>query len=182
MSMFRLAWLALALAVPGTAGAGGGPGLGQPATAAAIAAWNIDVGADGAGLPAGGGSARQGAALFAAQCEACHGNRGGGGPHDRLVGGIGTLASEAPVKTVGSFWPYAPTLFDYIRRAMPLAAPQSLSDDQVYALTAYILAANGLIDEDQAMTAETLPEVRMPNRDGFVSAWPSPAEGQRPDG
>ena len=88
--------------------------------------------------------------------------------------GIGTLADEKPVKMVGSFWPYAPTLFDYIRRAMPLAAPQSLSDDQVYALTAYLLAANGLIDEDRAMTAATLPEVRMPNRDGFVEWWPDP--------
>ena len=92
--------------------------------------------------------------------------------HDRLVGGHGTLASNAPVRTVGSYWPYATTLFDYIRRAMPYPAPQSLTDDEVYALSAYLLFRNGIIGEDDEMNASTLSAVQMPNRDGFESAWP----------
>ena len=168
--------LAALLVLAGAVRAGEGPNLGVPASLEEIAAWDIDIGADGAGLPGGGGSAREGAEIFAARCQACHGPGGENGIHDRLVGGIGTLASDEPVKTVGSFWPYAPTLFDYVRRAMPYFAPQSLSDDEVYALAAYLLARNGLIGEDEEMNAETLPGVRMPNRDGFDPFWLPPEQ------
>ncbi len=142
-------------------------GLGQPLSAREIAGWNIDVKADGTGLPAGRGTSAEGAVLYAHECASCHGAAGGGKPANRLVGGIGTLASAHPVKTVGSYWPYATTLFDYIRRAMPREAPQSLKDDEVYALTAYILLLNGIIPADAEMNASTLPEVEMPNRNGF---------------
>ena len=98
--------------------------------------------------------------------------KGTGGPADPLVGGIGTLASKKPVKTVGSFWPYATTLFDYMRRAMPYDRPMSLSNDEVYAVSAYILFLNGIIDKETRMDAKALPQVKMPNRDGFVSYWP----------
>jgi cytochrome c len=143
-------------------------GFGHPATDAEIAAWNIDIGRDGKGLPAGKGSVVQGRELFAAQCASCHGEKGEGGLGDRLVGGQGTLATPKPVKTVGSFWPYAPTLFDYIRRAMPLNAPQSLSNDEVYAVSAYVLNLNGLVPETATLDAKSLAEIKMPNRDGFV--------------
>ncbi|MBV8621811.1 MAG: c-type cytochrome [Curvibacter sp.] len=143
-------------------------GLGRPATEAAIATWDIDVDAQGHGLPPGRGSVRQGAALFAARCAACHGPQGEGKPADRLVGGQGSLSSATPVKTIGSFWPYATTLFDFIRRAMPYNAPQSLQPDEVYALSAWLLWRNGIVPEDTVLDADSLPAVRMPNRDGFV--------------
>ncbi len=168
--------LATLLLLPAATRAGEGPGLGIPASAEEIAAWDIDIGPDGAGLPPGRGTAREGSELFAGLCEMCHGPGGQDGMHDRLVGGIGTLASGAPVKTVGSFWPHATTLFDYVRRAMPYFMPQSLSNDEVYAISAYILAENGLIGEDDEMNAETLAKVQMPNRDGFIEFWPAPAE------
>jgi cytochrome c len=146
-----------------------GPNLGRAATPDEIAAWDISVGPDGAGLPPGRGTPKEGEAVYAAKCIACHGEKGAGKPNDALAGGIGTLAGEAPpVKTVGSFWPYATTLFDYVRRAMPYPEPKSLSDAEVYAVAAYILHLNGIIGADDAMDAETLPKVRMPNRDGFV--------------
>ncbi len=144
--------------------------FGRLATPAEIAAADIDVRADGAGLPPGRGSVTDGAALFASGCAACHGEQGqkpiAGAP--LLMGGLGTLATPKPVQTVGSYWPYATTLFDYIRRAMPFQAPGSLTDDQVYALTAYILRLNGIVPDDTVLDAATLPKVRMPNRDGFV--------------
>lgn len=143
-------------------------GFGRPATDAEVAAWNIDVDRDGKGLPAGKGSVQQGREIFAAQCASCHGEKGEGGLGDRLVGGQGSLATPKPIKTVGSFWPYAPTLFDYIRRAMPLNAPQSLSNDEVYAVSAYVLSINGLVAETATLDAKTLAEVKMPNRNGFV--------------
>jgi S-disulfanyl-L-cysteine oxidoreductase SoxD len=148
--------------------------LGRPATPEEIAGWNTDVLPDGTGLPPGKGSVAEGAALYAETCAACHGAKGEGKPMDRLVGGQGTLASDQPVKTVGSYWPYATTLFDYIRRAMPFSAPKSLTADQVYAASAYILFLNGLVGEDAVMDATTLPQVRMPNRDGFISPDPRP--------
>lgn len=144
-------------------------GLGRPALPAEIAAWNIDIDHDGRNLPAGSGNVAQGREVFAGQCASCHGAKGEGGMGDPLVGGRGSLASAKPVKTVGSFWPYAPTLFDYIRRAMPMNAPQSLSIDEVYAVSAYILNLNGLVPEDAVLDASSLAAVRMPNRDGFVS-------------
>jgi cytochrome c len=159
----------------GSAQAGPGSyGLGRPATPEEIAGWDIDVRPDGAGLPPGRGSVAEGRALFAQVCAGCHGEKGEGKPFDRLVGGQGTLASEHPVKTVGSYWPYATTLFDYVRRAMPFTAPQSLTPDQVYAATAYVLFLNGIVPEDTALDARTLPRVEMPNRAGFVSAYQGP--------
>ena len=143
-------------------------GFGHPVTQEDIAAWDINVLADGRNLPAGSGTVTQGASLYAQQCASCHGAKGEGASGDKLVGGAGTLASSKPVKTIGSYWPYAPTLFDYIRRAMPLTAPQSLSNEQVYAVTAYLLHLNGLIPQDASLDAKSLAAIRMPNRDGFV--------------
>jgi cytochrome c len=149
------------------------PDLGRAAPPEEIAAWDISIDPGGAGLPAGGGTARQGEAIFAAKCAACHGEKGAGKPNDQLVGGGGTLTGDKPpVKTVGSYWPYATTLFDYIRRAMPWPSPRTLSDNEVYALTAYILASNKLIGEGDTMDAKTLPQVKMPNRDNFIIKFP----------
>ena len=153
-----------------------GPGLGAPISAEDSAPWDISIQPDGTGLPAGSGTAAAGAEIYAVKCIACHGERGAGQPNDQLVGGQGTLTELAQVRTIGSFWPYASTVFDYIRRAMPFQAPQSLTNDEVYALTAYLLALNGIIDEDDAMNARTLARVRMPNRDGFVLKYPEPVQ------
>ena len=147
-------------------------GIGRVATPAEIAGWNIDIGRDGSGLPPGSGTVSQGREVFAQQCAACHGEKGEGGVGDKLAGGQGTIATPKPVRTVGSFWPYAPTLFDYIRRAMPYNAPRSLADDEVYALTAYILSLNKLIGDNDAMDAKTLPQVKMPNRDNWIMPYP----------
>jgi S-disulfanyl-L-cysteine oxidoreductase SoxD len=145
------------------------PQFGQAVTPADIAPWDISIGPDGAGLPAGRGTAKQGEAVYAAKCQACHGEKGAGRPNDALVGGAGTIASEQPaVKTVGSYWPYATTLFDYIRRAMPWSETKSLSNDEVYAVSAYILHLNGIIGADDVLDAQSLPKVKMPNRDGFI--------------
>jgi len=143
-------------------------GIGRPATDAEIAGWNIDIGRDGSNLPAGSGSVAHGREVFEQQCASCHGAKGEGGVGDRLAGGQGTLATAKPVKTVGSYWPYAPTLFDYIRRAMPQNAPQSLSNDDVYAVSAYILNLNGLLPSDATLDAKTLSAIKMPNRAGFT--------------
>jgi S-disulfanyl-L-cysteine oxidoreductase SoxD len=145
-----------------------GFGFGRGATAQEVAAWDISIPPSGAGLPAGSGSARQGESVYVAKCQSCHGVKGVGKPADPLVGGIGSLASGKAVLTVGSYWPYATTLFDYIRRAMPTTNPMSLSDSEVYALTAYVLHLNGIVGEDATLNALTLPQVKMPNRDGFV--------------
>ena len=145
-----------------------GPGLGRAATPQEIAAWDISIPPSGEGLPAGAGTAKQGAAVYVAKCQSCHGEKGTGKPADALVGGIGSLASGKPVMTVGSFWPYATTLFDYVRRAMPTTAPMSLTNEEVYAVSAYVLYLNGIIAEGAEMNAQTLPQVKMPNRDGFV--------------
>lgn len=144
-------------------------GLGAALTPAAVAPWNIDIAPDGAGLPAGSGSVAAGRAVYAAQCAACHGAQGEGGIADRLVGGVGTLKADRPVKTIGSFWPYATTLYDFIRRAMPYTAPQTLSADDVYAVTAFLLHANGIVSANTVLDARTLPAVRMPNQDGFIA-------------
>ena len=145
------------------------PGLGRPATPEEIAAWDISIGPDGVGLPIGSGTALQGTAVFAGKCAGCHGEKGAGKPNDQLVGGIGSLSGgQPPVKTVGSFWPYSTTVFDYVRRAMPLGASKSLSIDEVYAVTAYLLRLNGIIGESEVIDAATLPKVQMPNRDGFI--------------
>jgi mono/diheme cytochrome c family protein len=139
-----------------------GPDLGQPATAADIAAWELSIPPSGQGLPPGSGTPAQGAVVYSAKCASCHGANGAGKPADALAGGRGSLSSATPLKTVGSYWPYATTLFDYVRRAMPYDRPLSLSDDEVYAVSAYILALNGIIREDAALDAKTLPQVAMP--------------------
>jgi mono/diheme cytochrome c family protein len=143
-------------------------GLGRVPTDQEVTGWNIDIGRDGQGLPPGNGSVQEGRKIFDEKCASCHGEMAEGGLGDRLVGGQGTLASAKPVKTVGSFWPYAPTLFDYIRRAMPMNAPQSLSNPEVYALAAYILNLNGLVTDNATLDAKSLAAIKMPNRDGFV--------------
>jgi len=150
-----------------------GPGLGVPATEALVAAWDVSIPPDGTGLPPGSGSPAQGAQIFNTKCIACHGPEGAGSVNDRLVGGQGTLTSAAPVRTIGSFWPYATTLFDYVRRAMPYPQPHSLSDAEVYALVAYLLNLNGVVAKDAVMDAKTLPRVEMPNRAGFERAYPA---------
>jgi mono/diheme cytochrome c family protein len=165
----RLVTATASLLVLSSAALAEGPGLGRVASPDEIASWDISIGPDGAGLPPGRGTPEQGEAVYAEKCVACHGEKGTGKPNDQLVGGRGSLSGDqAPVKTVGSFWPYATTLFDYIRRAMPLNAPKSLTDDEVYAVSAYILQLNGIIGEAEVMDAQTLPQVRMPNRDGFI--------------
>jgi hypothetical protein len=172
----RIAALAgcLLFGAAGTVGAAERYGLGTPATAADVAGWDIDVQPDGTGLPPGKGSVQDGRKIFAEVCAACHGEKGEGKPMDRLAGGYGTLNTVKPEKTVGSYWPYPTTLFDYVRRAMPFNAPQSLTADQVYAVSAYVLFLNQIVPEDAVLDAESLPQVRMPNRDGFVSPDPRP--------
>jgi len=145
------------------------PDLGRPATPEEITLWDISIGPEGAGLPPGSGTPQQGELVYAAKCLPCHGEKGAGKPNDQLVGGLGTLTGDQnPVKTVGSFWPYATTLFDYVRRAMPFDAPKSLSNDEVYAVCAYILQLNGVIEQSAVMSSQTLARVQMPNHDGFV--------------
>src|SRR5499426_284582 len=147
------------------------PNLGRPATPAEVAGWDISIPPDGTGLPPGSGTPEQGAVVYIQKCQACHGEKGAGQPNDRLVGGQGTLASASPVRTIGSYWPYATTVFDYVRRAMPYPAPHSLSDSEAYAVTAYLLRLNGIIGADDVMDATSLPKVKMPNRGGFTSAF-----------
>ena len=162
-------------------------GLGRPITRQELAAWDIDVRPDGAGLPPGKGSVLEGRRIYSEQCAGCHGAKGEGkavsgavGGFDRLVGGRGTLDKPSPVMTVGSFWPYATTLFDYIRRAMPFNAPESLTADEVYAVSAYVLYLNDIIPKDALLNSKSLPQVRMPNRDGFLTEDPRPDVRSKP--
>src|SRR5687768_1724009 len=149
------------------------PNLGREATPAQIAGWDISVGPDGVGLPSGKGTAAAGVTVYEQKCQVCHGAKGAGQPNDRLVGGQGTLASKAPVRTIGSYWPYATTVFDYVRRSIPYIQPHSLSDNEVYAVTAYLLSLNGIIGENDEMNAQTLPRVKMPNQSNFIIVYPS---------
>ena len=149
------------------------PNLGKPIDEAAIAAWDISIQPDGAGLPKGSGTPAQGAPIYAEKCAACHGENGkGGGPAAALVSDNVIAGISASQKTIKNFWPYATTIFDFIRRAMPYQTPRTLSDDEAYALTAYILAENKLIGANDVMNAETLPKVKMPNRDNFIIRFP----------
>jgi cytochrome c len=137
-------------------------GFGRVPSAVEIQAKDIAIGPDGQGLPPGQGTVAAGEQVYAAKCVRCHGATGTEGPNDRLVGG--TL----PVKTIGSYWPYATTIFDYVRRAMPFDQPGLLTDEEVYAVTAWLLFQNQIIPADQVIDAATLPQIKMPNRDGFV--------------
>jgi mono/diheme cytochrome c family protein len=150
------------------------PNIGRAPTKEEIQAWDISVGPDGKGLPPGSGSAKEGAPIFAVKCAVCHGPNGEGakiGP--RVVGGIAdteTLTTLKPVRTVGGYWPYATTVYDFINRAMPRGQSGTLTANEVYALTAFILAKSNIIKEDDVLDAKTLPKVQMPNRNGFVPA------------
>jgi len=149
------------------------PNLGRPATPAEIAVWDISIPPDGTGLPPGSGTPEQGAVVYIQKCQSCHGEKGAGKPNDQLVGGQGTLTSKSPVRTIGSYWPYATTVFDYVRRAMPYTQSHSLTDEEVYAVTAYLLHLNGIIGAQDAMNAQSLPQVKMPNRDNFIVVYPT---------
>jgi cytochrome c len=142
--------------------------IGRAPGADEIAAWDIDVSPGNGGLPPGRGTVGEGRRVYARQCAGCHGESGDDGPAPKLRGGRGSLASARPLATIGSYWPYAETLFDYVRRAMPFDRPGSLSDDQLYAVTAYLLWINDIIGEETSLDAAGLAKIRMPNRDGFV--------------
>ena len=148
------------------------PHLGTPISEADIAAWDIDILPDGTGLPPGSGTATQGAPIYAVKCALCHGVNGEGGISLALIGGEPLTNGIDTGKTIGNFWEYATTIFDYTRRAMPWLTPRTLDDDEVYALTAYMLSINGVIGDGEVMNAETLPAVQMPNRDGFIVRFP----------
>lgn len=159
-----------------------GPRLGRRVPADVAARASLNVFPDGRGLPPGRGTAAQGEPLFRQHCAMCHGAGGKGASAEELSGGSEPLTSEYPDKTIGLYWPYATTVFDITRRAMPMFAPGSLTADEVYAITAYLLAANGVIGERDEMNAQSLPKVRMPNRGGFVgidAAWPGSQRGPR---
>jgi S-disulfanyl-L-cysteine oxidoreductase SoxD len=143
-------------------------GVGRPPTTEEVKAWDLTIPPDGQGLPPGSGTAALGKPIYAERCASCHGEKGEDPKYSRLVGGQGSLATDKPVRTIGSFWQYATTLWSYIRRAQPFDEPGSLTADQAYAVTAYLLHLNGIIGEQDIMDAKTLPLVKMPNRDGFV--------------
>jgi S-disulfanyl-L-cysteine oxidoreductase SoxD len=144
-------------------------GYGSPATAAEIAGWDIDIRPDGTGLPEGSGSVADGEPLYEEKCAECHGSFGEGvGRFPVLAGGEGTLTDPRPTKTVGSYWAHTSTLWDYIRRTMPFAAPESLEDDEVYALTAYVLYLNDLVDDDFVLDKMNFTSVALPNRNNFI--------------
>jgi mono/diheme cytochrome c family protein len=176
MSTLRLTAVGIVALLCGASGAfAQTPGLGKPISEPDIKAWDIAVLPDGTNLPAGSGTSTQGARIYAEKCVACHGEGGKGG----AAPGAGPLVGGAPLtngietaKTIANYYAYATTVFDYIRRAMPFNAPRSLSDGEVYALTAYILAINKLIGDDDVMDAKTLPRVKMPNRDNFIIPYP----------
>ncbi len=143
--------------------------LGRPATPEEIRRLDISVAPDGSGLPKGRGRVAQGQRVYKSLCANCHGDRGQGMlQYPPLAGGQGTLKSKDPLRTVGSFWPYATTVWDYIHRKMPYARPGTLTSDQTYAVTAFVLYLNGILDKDAALDETTLPDVKMPNRNGFV--------------
>ena len=172
MHSTRLLATPLALAFAAFAASAQGPGLGVPISEEDLAAWDITVFPSGANLPPGSGTVAEGAALYAQQCAVCHGVNGEGGLAAPVVGGDPLTNGIDTRKTIKNFWASATTLFDFTRRQMPLYTPRTLTDDQVYALTAFILAWNDIIDDDTVMNAETLMQVEMPNRDGFKPRFP----------
>jgi cytochrome c len=177
-SWLSRALLVVVLAAPGAALAAppGFYGYGTAATPDQIAGWDIDARPDGAGLPPGSGTVARGAEVYAEQCTACHGTFGeGAGRYPKLTGGEGSLTKERPEPSVGSYWPFAVTLFDYINRAMPFQSPHTLSANDVYAVTAYVLSINNIVGNNFVADRNSLPKVRMPNHDSFI--WQDP----RPD-
>ena len=146
--------------------------LGTPISEAEIAPWDISILPDGTGLPPGSGMPSEGARIFAAKCSVCHGENGKGGLAAAIAGGGPLTSGIETTKTIANFWPYATTIFDFTRRAMPWPRPRSLTNDEVYALTAYMLSLNKIVGENDVMNAQTLPKVRMPNRDGFIVRFP----------
>jgi mono/diheme cytochrome c family protein len=175
MSMFKRALPIIAgVCVSAGSGRGQSPNLGRSLTADDVRRIDITVAPDGAGLPPGKGSVAEGEKVYAQKCQGCHGAQGAGKPMEALTGGVGTIASGKAVKTPASFWPAATTLFDYTRRAMPITSPQSLTNDEVYAVTAYLLSVDGIVPKDAVLDARSLPQVKMPNREGFVRWWPEP--------
>ena len=180
--LFAAALLATSWASTSFAAEPGHYGYGTPATKEQIAGWDIDArGDDGVGLPPGKGTVEKGTEIFAEQCAACHGTFGEGeGRYPKLAGGDGTLKADRPEPTVGSYWPFAPTLWDYINRAMPMVAPHSLAVDDVYALTAYVLNINNIVPNDFIADRNSLPKVKMPNRDHFIWEDPRPDTALKP--
>lgn len=174
MSMHKPSLIAVFLAVACSCSiANAQTSFSEPATAKDIALVDLSIDTNGQNLPDGSGTATQGKPLYDTHCASCHGLDGEGTIANKLVGGHGSLGTEAPVKTVGSYWPYATTLFDYSRRTMPYTAPLSLSNDDYYAITAYILNMNDIIADGAVMDKSTLAKVVMPNRDGFLNSYPS---------
>jgi S-disulfanyl-L-cysteine oxidoreductase SoxD len=171
MRSVTVATCAAALAVGIAAALAETPHLGKPINQADLAEWDINILPDGSNLPPGSGKVADGAKIFAEKCSVCHGDQGQGGHAARLIGGPAKASLDGG-KTIANYWPYATTLFDFIRRAMPFTEPRSLSDQEVYALVAFILAQNKLIGENDEINATTLPKVRMPNRDNFVVQFP----------
>lgn len=155
-------------------------GLGRTPTADEIRRLDISIPPSGKGLPSGSGTAERGKVVYDAQCARCHGATGTEGPEDVLAGGTGSLGTAKPLKTVGSYWPYATTLWDYINRAMPFDRPGTLPADDVYAAVAYVLQLGGVVTERDVLDAASLPQIRMPNRDGFVPADPAPIPSGTP--
>jgi cytochrome c len=180
MFMLRCLFAALALStVQAAAAERQAPQLGKAADAATLKAWNTDIFPDGEGLPSGSGTAAAGKQVYARYCLSCHGADGGGDSADELAGARHSLTDNPPDKTIGSYWPYAATVFDFTRRAMPLDAPGTLSNDQIYAVTAYLLFLNNLVKENDIIDARTLPEVKMPNRNGFIDVYAREAKRKR---
>jgi mono/diheme cytochrome c family protein len=166
-----LAACVLALAFGAAAAHAESPHLGKPIGQTDLAEWDINILPDGSNLPPGSGKAADGAKIFADKCALCHGDHGQGGHAVRLIGGPAKASLDGG-KTIANYWPHATTLFDFVRRSMPFTQPRSLTDQEVYSLVAYLLAANKLIGEDDEMNATTLPKVRMPNRDNFIVRFP----------
>lgn len=153
-------------------------GVGRPPTAEEEKAWDISISPDGKELPPGSGTVAEGKEVYSRRCQRCHGEGGKGGDEAVLVGGKGSLTSAKPLKTVGSYWPYSTTMFDYIRRAMPFKDPGTLTPNQVYAVTAYILNLNGIVGEGDKLDAQSLPKIKMPNKESFIPD-PRPDTGKK---
>ena len=147
------------------------PGLGQTADKSIVNSWNLDVFPTGEGLPTGFGTARSGKKVYEKYCLSCHGVEGSGDSAEELAGAIHSLTEDPPDKTIGTYWPYASTIFDFTRRSMPLNAPGSLNNGELYSVTAYLLFLNEIINENEVMNSQTLPKVKMPNRDGFINFY-----------